>query len=222
MVLNQTAYVILGLLSIEPNLSGYDMRKAIRSSVGFFWNESYGQIYPTLKRLVAEGLIEPGSPAPLGRKQRRVYRLTEPGRARLQQWLALPFHNDPPRNEFLLKLFFGREAAPGVSIGHVRDFQARNRRMLATLQEIEASARAGSPPNPHFPYWMLTLTLGKALTQGALDWGEAALTELTTLEGAVAEAQQSGRRRKRKKRSDSRNRARAKDGPAKPKAGGAK
>ena len=110
MQLNQTAYVLLGLLSIEPNLSGYDMRKMIRRSVGYFWGESYGQIYPALKRLAAAGLIAPGSSASTGRKQRRTYILTDPGRACLRQWLALPFHNDPPRNEFLLKLFFGRDA----------------------------------------------------------------------------------------------------------------
>jgi len=58
---NRTAYTILGMLSIEPNLSasGYEIRKAIESTVGYFWGESFGQIYPTLKRLAAEGLIVP-------------------------------------------------------------------------------------------------------------------------------------------------------------------
>jgi DNA-binding PadR family transcriptional regulator len=154
--LNQTAYVILGLLSVKPNLSGYDMRKAVQESVGYFWGESYGQIYPTLRRLAAAGLIAPGKSVSTGCKRRQTYVLTQPGRAQLRQWLALPFRNDPPRNEFLLKLFFGRVVGPGVSIAHVRDLQERNQRNLATLLEIEASAQAGNPPNPHFPYWMLT------------------------------------------------------------------
>jgi hypothetical protein len=34
------------------------------------------------------------------------------------------------------KLFFGREAAPSVSIGHIREFQDKLRRLLATLLEI--------------------------------------------------------------------------------------
>ena len=59
--LNSTSYVILGGLSVEPNLSGYDMRKGIQNSIGYFWGESYGQIYPALKRLASEGLIAPSS-----------------------------------------------------------------------------------------------------------------------------------------------------------------
>ena len=44
--------VLLGLLAIQP-MSGYDLGQNIRTSVGHFWNESYGQIYPNLKALAA-------------------------------------------------------------------------------------------------------------------------------------------------------------------------
>src|SRR5271165_4160669 len=137
---NQTAYLILGMLSIEPNRSGYDIRKTVEGTVSYFWGESYGQIYPTLKRLAAEGLIVPREPTSAARPRRQEYSLTESGNACLREWLALPFQNDPPRNEFLLKLFFGREAAPSVSIKHIRDLQEKNRRTLATLREFETLA----------------------------------------------------------------------------------
>ena len=185
MTRNRTAYVLLGLLSIEPNQSGYDLRKAIESSVGYFWSESYGQIYPALKQLAATGLIAASSPASGARQRRKEYSLTDAGRACLREWLALPFQNDPPRNEFLLKLFFGREAPPGVSIGHIRELQERNRRTLATMLELEAFAGAQGSQNPHFPFWMLTLRLGIAMTRAALDWGEAALAQLASMETAA-------------------------------------
>jgi DNA-binding PadR family transcriptional regulator len=182
---NRTAYVILGMLSIEPNRSGYDIRKALETSVSYFWSESYGQIYPTLKRLEAEGLIVSSVPDSSSRKQRREYSLTDAGRARLQEWLAMPFQNDPPRNEFLLKLFFGREVAPGVSIGHIRELQERNGKMLKTALEIETYVRAHPSHNPHEPYWMLTLGLGIAMTRAALEWGESALIQLAAMETAA-------------------------------------
>jgi DNA-binding PadR family transcriptional regulator len=180
--LTPTAHTILGLLSIQPNLSGYDMRKGIQSSIGYFWAESYGQLYPALKRLADEGLIAPSSSASNGRKRRQTYVITGAGRTALRQWLALPFHNEPPRNEFLLKLFFSREAAPGVAAAHVRDLNDRNRRMLDVLTKIEASVPAEQSDNPHLPYWMLTLSLGRVLTGAALDWGQQALAALTAQE----------------------------------------
>jgi PadR family transcriptional regulator AphA len=183
----RTAYVILGMLSIKSNLSGYEIHKAIQENFDSFWGESYGQIYPALKQLATEGLIEPCKPASAPKKRRQEYLLTDAGRVCLREWLALPFQNDPPRNEFLLKLFFGREAANGVPIMHVRELQERNRRMLATLEGIESMARGRELQNPHRPYWMLTLGLGIALTRAALDWGESALAELAFIEAAAAE-----------------------------------
>jgi PadR family transcriptional regulator, regulatory protein AphA len=185
MARNQTSYLILGALSIEPNLSGYDIRKGIESSVSYFWRESYGQIYPTLKRLAAEGLIVASKPDKAARKGRQLYSLTEAGRACLREWLAVPFKNDPPRNEFLLKLFFGREAAPSVAIAHVRELQERNRRMLATLLGFETMATTQASQNPHQPFWMLTISLGIALTRAALEWGESALATLSGMEAAA-------------------------------------
>jgi DNA-binding PadR family transcriptional regulator len=185
---SQTAYLILGMLSIEPHKSGYDICKAVESSVGYFWHESYGQIYPTLKKLAAEGLIVPSNPDSAAKPRRQAYSLTEAGRSSLHEWLALPFQNDPPRNEFLLKLFFGREAAPGISLAHVRDLQERNRKMLATLQEIEGFARSQSNPDPNMPYWMLTLSLGVALTRAALEWGESAEAALAGMEASAGAA----------------------------------
>jgi DNA-binding PadR family transcriptional regulator len=179
---SRTAYVILGMLSIQPSLSGYELHKAIEENFGSFWGESYGQIYPTLKRLATEGLIEPCKPDSAPKKRRQQYALTDSGRACLREWLALPFHNDPPRNEFMLKLFFGREAAPGVAIAHVRELQERNRRTIATLEGIERMAHQYQSQNPHLPYWMLTLTLGIAMTRAALDWSESALVQLAVLE----------------------------------------
>jgi DNA-binding PadR family transcriptional regulator len=179
---NRTSYVILGMLSIEPNRSGYDIRKTVESSVGYFWGESYGQIYPTLKRLAAEGLIASSKSTSASRQRRLEYSLTDAGRACLREWLALPFQKDPPRNEFLLKLFFGREAPPGVSIRHIRELQERNRSMLASLLEIDTYVHAHPSQNPHEPFWVLTLSMGIAMTRAALDWGESALAQLSAME----------------------------------------
>jgi DNA-binding PadR family transcriptional regulator len=177
---NQTAYVILGVLAIHPHQSGYEIRRTIHQSVGFFWGESFGQIYPSLKRLAAEGLIAPSSSGVSSRTTRQQYSITPAGHACLQDWLAIPYRDDPPRDEFLLKLFFANDAAPGVSIDHLRQFQDKHRRLLATLQQLESLASAHNSQNPGFPFWMLTLSFGKAQLRSALEWSESALAMLSS------------------------------------------
>jgi PadR family transcriptional regulator AphA len=178
----QTAYVILGVLAIHPHQSGYEIRRTIQQSVGFFWGESFGQIYPTLKRLAAEGLIAPSNSGASSRTNRQQYSITPDGHACLQDWLAVPYRDDPPRDEFLLKLFFAHGAAPGVSIDQVRQFQDKNRRLLATLQKLESLARVHNSQNPGFPFWMLTLSFGTAQLRSALEWSESALAMLSSAE----------------------------------------
>jgi DNA-binding PadR family transcriptional regulator len=187
---SQTVFVILGILAIHDDQSGYEIRKTIQQTVGFFWGESFGQIYPTLKRLAAEGLIVPSKSASQARSRRQEYSITPTGRGVLKDWLAVPYRDDPPRDEFLLKLFFGVEAAPEVSIAHIRKFQEKNRNMLATFHQLEPLARAHSSHQRGFPFWMLTLSYGEAHLRASLEWSEAALAMLTTIETQQSSSRQ--------------------------------
>jgi len=40
----RTAYVILGMLSIKSNLSGYEIHKAIEDNFGSFWAKATGNL----------------------------------------------------------------------------------------------------------------------------------------------------------------------------------
>ena len=64
-------FALLGLLALRP-MSGYEIRKTIERSISNFWNESFGQIYPTLADLVAEGLVRE-VPSKSSRRARRFW-----------------------------------------------------------------------------------------------------------------------------------------------------
>jgi DNA-binding PadR family transcriptional regulator len=81
MELTHTSYVILGLLYERPG-SGYDIKQTADHSTRHFWAISFGQIYPELKRLTEEGLVEVEE-SPTGSRQRNVYRITDAGREAL-------------------------------------------------------------------------------------------------------------------------------------------
>src|ERR1700728_2594370 len=103
--LTPTGRVILGMLSIGRN-TGYDIKQFVDKTTRNFWAASYGQIYPELRRLEEQGLIE-GHPDRRGGGARSVSELTPAGQGALSDWLDAT--GDPSfevRDEGMLKLFF--------------------------------------------------------------------------------------------------------------------
>src|ERR1017187_5448402 len=99
-------FAILGMLALGKKQSGYDLKKAIATSTANFWSESYGNIYPTLRKLLEEGATQEDSEnAPPSKRQKQLYSITEKGRRALRQWLRQPAAVRSEDNELLLKLF---------------------------------------------------------------------------------------------------------------------
>ncbi len=168
--------VLLGLLTIEP-MSGYDLGQAIRISVGFFWNESYGQIYPNLKNLAAEGLVTSRTERQKGKPDRHIYAITKKGRERLAAWLAVEPQAEIPRNELLLKLFFGAQVPAEILIGYVETMVERERALVQKFVETSKSVSA-QEQYPDTPYWLMAARFGQLELEAHLRWGEETLAEL--------------------------------------------
>jgi DNA-binding PadR family transcriptional regulator len=166
---NKSRFAVLGILTFGP-MSGYDIRKVFGRGPGHFWQESYGQIYPILRALTAEGLVTRRVTQRTGRPARKEYRLTAQGREALKEWLVEPPEPQPARCELLLKLFFGRHAQPGICAEHLR----RERESLASrrelYREIEGRLRERCAADPDAPYQLITLRYGLLVTQALLDW----------------------------------------------------
>src|SRR2546421_2560446 len=84
--LNPTARVILGMIAVGQR-TGYDIKQLVDKTTRHFWAASYGQIYPELRRLEAEGLVR-GTPEPSGGRARTVLEMTDAGEAALREWLC--------------------------------------------------------------------------------------------------------------------------------------
>jgi len=180
---SNTVNALLGLLSIHP-MSGYDIRQLIPGSIGHFWSESYGQIYPALKRMTAEGLIAKKTSRTKGKPVRHEYSLTEAGRTRLAAWLKVPPAAPAPvRSELLLKLFFGGQVGAEVSRAHVEDALAFEQKTLAVYEATERAIKAAHPHNPHLPFWLFTLNLGRHTSKATIEWCVETLKELDRLAG---------------------------------------
>jgi DNA-binding PadR family transcriptional regulator len=168
--------VLLGLLTVEP-MSGYDLGQTIRGSIGHFWNESYGQIYPSLKKLAADGLVTAKTEKQKGKPDRHIYSITKKGRERLANWLAVPPQAEIPRNELLLKLFFGAQLAPETSIGYIERMAESERRSLQLIKRA-AKEIAKNQQYPDAPYWKMAARFGEFELEAHLRWGKETLAEL--------------------------------------------
>ena len=162
--LTPTGRVILGMLSMGRN-TGYDIKQFVDKSTRHFWAASYGQIYPELRRLEEQGLVQSRS-EPSGGRARTVFELTDLGREALREWLETT--GDPLwelRCETMLKLFFSDAADPRYRIEQLRTFREQQERKLEQLRELEEPARTGSHKGPY-----LSLQLGLALVGSMVDW----------------------------------------------------
>src|SRR5258705_4021818 len=176
-----TPYAILGMLSLAP-MSGYDIRKEAATSIGYFWSESYGQIYPALREPKSQGWIKrrPGKSA--GSRDRHVYEITERGREALAAWRAEPPRDAPYRNELLLKLFFGGHDPVGHEIEWIDKLLAEQREALREFERIRDEVKREQHDHKSLPFWLITLSYGEHRSRALLRWGRETLKALRALE----------------------------------------
>jgi DNA-binding PadR family transcriptional regulator len=186
---------LLGLLAIE-SMSGYDLGLTIRGSVGRFWNESYGQIYPNLKKLAGGGFVACRMERRKGKPDRRVYSIGEKGRERLKAWLSVPPQPEIPRNELLLKLFFGEHVPAQVLIGYVERMAEESRAALDSLERTEREEIDKNRRYPGAPYWRIAAHYGQIEMRAHLRWAEETLAELKRI--ARKRRSHSGTRREKR------------------------
>jgi len=162
--INQTRYAILGILTTGCR-TGYQIKQMIDNSLNHFWKISYGQIYPTLKQLVEEGLATVEDSVQEGKPDKKEYFLTEKGEEELRRWLQFPLEDIPVnKNEVLLKLFFGRHQANHTTMEFLINYQEILQKRYETYEGIESTIRMHSLDSADDKYWLFTLNYGKWIT----------------------------------------------------------
>lgn len=166
---NPTEFAILGLLAEAPS-SGYDIKREVEQRLSHFWSESYGHIYPMLRRLHAQGLVAKTVQRQQGRPDRNVYEITDAGRRALEAWFATPPSTIRPRNELLLRIFLGRHALFEHLIRDVHAFRERLQHGLHELRDITERIRVEAGSHPDRVYWDLVLDYGLVTFEALVEW----------------------------------------------------
>jgi PadR family transcriptional regulator AphA len=102
-----TKTLCLGALS-RGDASGYEIKKAYEEGpLSHIHEASFGAIYPALTELERQGLVAGREMAQEKRPDKKVYTITEAGRAALHRALLTPPARDKTRSDFLFLLFLG-------------------------------------------------------------------------------------------------------------------
>ncbi|MEO3945896.1 PadR family transcriptional regulator [Gorillibacterium sp. CAU 1737] len=160
--------VILGIL-MEGPMSGYDIKRTIDQSVGFFYSASFGSLYPALKRLDEQKLIEGEETG--SSKNKKLYTLRPEGRDRFLAWLAEPLTR--ARNEHMLKIFFYDYLNAELRRGRLQSFSGQLQgelHHLRAVQEIVDRETEELEDPGAYAHRLSVLTYGLRSLETVLNW----------------------------------------------------
>lgn len=131
-------HTLLGFLSYGPQ-TGYDLKKQMDQSTQSFWHAHLGQIYPALKKLAQDGMVEITVAPQNGKPDKKYYLITDAGRAELDAWLREPLDALLPTKEpVLLKLFFSGALDRKTTLAQL-ERQLKARRMQLRIYQEETA-----------------------------------------------------------------------------------
>jgi DNA-binding PadR family transcriptional regulator len=173
-------HAILGFLNYKP-FSGYDLKKAFDTSVQHFWPADQSQIYRTLARLADRGLAEQEVVKQEDRPDRKVYHITEEGKAELGRWLTTPLPQRDVREATLIQVFFAGQLSDGEILEIFEREAEHLRGILERYDQVPEESlpyfeMVGSPREAFF--WMLTLECGIVNMRGHLGWVESVIERI--------------------------------------------
>jgi PadR family transcriptional regulator AphA len=176
---NRTGYVLLGLLQ-EEVLTGYEMKKIINERMSFFWQESYGQIYPKLKMLLQGGYIETVTDESNEFERKKIkYKITEKGREELEKWMIEKNEKNSTRSECLLKLYLSNDDNVEKMKVHLKSFYQENKKQLELFKVFEKQLTEDINIHDNHRRILSVLSLGIKQQELYCEWSKELIDNMT-------------------------------------------
>lgn len=146
-----TAWAVLGLLSFDQELSGYDLKKWADNSLSFFyWSPATSQIYSELHRLEDRGFVTSREVPQDDLRNKRLFRITPAGIEALRDWmLHAPVEQPVLKHGVALRVWLGHLAPPE----RLREIVLEHRAVATAtaLQAARDAANASKVPAWRYP-----------------------------------------------------------------------
>ena len=163
--------LILGFLDEAPR-SGYDLKvRCFDAYSPAFWSADQAQIYRTLDRLSASGLVTSTPETSPGRPDRHVFSLTHAGRDELHSWIDSDDPLAPVREPSLAKLALAGGASDDRLAAALESYRSR---IVGRLDDLAQQHRELEREGSTRDAMLRTLVLEQAMERDrcALAWAE--------------------------------------------------
>ncbi|MEL6270755.1 MAG: PadR family transcriptional regulator [Chloroflexota bacterium] len=179
-------YILLGFLQYGP-MTGYDLKRVIDFSTTHFWHAYHSQIYSTLRKMDADGLVASETDDSGGDKlSRRVYTLTEAGEATLNAWLGEPMTELPAhKDESMVRVFFSGRRDKDAVLSELRLQRELHQQKLATYRSYTADnllpEDIDADMSREAGFWAMTLRHGMEYETMYIHWLDEMIDWVETL-----------------------------------------
>ena len=169
----------------EQASSGYQLAHRFDRSIGYFWAATHQQIYRTLKTMEEDGWVSVTPVAQQGRPDKKVYAVSDAGRAELARWIAEPLSGrgssvaDNRTRDIAVKIRGAEHGDIDAVHAQVAALRAERAELLDTYRGFEKrqfpdpSALAGSALHQY-----LVLRGGIRAEESAIDWLDEVATAM--------------------------------------------
>jgi DNA-binding PadR family transcriptional regulator len=168
--------VLLGLIRLHQDVSGYELNRILRESTGYLMSASLSHIYPALRKLHEQGLVAYIDQPIKNRPARKIYHITPEGEQALQEWLRTPIEeSDIDFRPFMLRMAFSPLMSKETILEHIEREIARRERMLAVNDrgnrlEMDYLDRSSIDPDRAEVLWRGIYQVGIQTSQLRLAW----------------------------------------------------
>lgn len=168
-------YAILGLLNYSE-MTGYDLKKTIDSSVNLFWSAQTSQIYRDLGNLEQKGYVSHTVVNQEDRPDKKVFKITDEGKKAFIEWLADYPKDVITRERLLIHLFFS--ASLDLDIVK-REIEIYKKNQEEALEKIVNNKKLNFEVEKELEnekmFWKLCALKGKYGCEANIKWAEHVL-----------------------------------------------
>lgn len=130
--------VILGILNHAPR-TGYEINDILKNQLSYFYDGTFGMIYPTLRKLESEGKIKKEQVIQKDKPNKKIYSITKKGRDDFEKYMLSNVDPESIKSDFLLRLYFGEDIFSKEQIINLFDQEIKRKQQQLDFIQKNAS-----------------------------------------------------------------------------------